>query len=81
MHLVLINHLGGLNLPRNSMVRLAYNSNLTINVYFDISSKTTNASLKGHNKMFLLRLEKKSSCNWNLAEASVHSMNCNIHHL
>ena len=44
MHKVLVNRLGGLNLPRKSVVRLTDRPDMTLNVYVDVKqqNKQTN---------------------------------------
>ena len=48
MHLVLVNHLGVLRLPRNSVVRLTSRSDMTIAVYHG-HAVTYKQSLEGQN--------------------------------
>ena len=42
MHKVLVNHLGGLTLPRKSVVRLTDHPNMTIDVCHELKIITTN---------------------------------------
>ena len=50
MHEVLVNHLGGLSLPRKSVVRLTDRPDMTLDVYVDVKQQsnkaTTNCMLK-----------------------------------
>ena len=39
MHKVLVNRLGGLNLPRKSVVRLTDRPDMTLNVYVDVKQQ------------------------------------------
>ena len=41
MHEVLVNHLGGLSLPRKSVVRLADRPDMTLDVYHGRKTTTT----------------------------------------
>ena len=47
MHKVLVNHLGGLSLPRKSVVRLTDRPDMTLDVYR--GRKTTTTTCKGFN--------------------------------
>ena len=61
MHEVLVNRLGGLSLPRKSVVRLTDRPNMTLDVYR--GRKTTMQHLQ---KVFILNKNKQSSAINNL---------------
>ena len=51
MHLVLINHFGGLSLPRNSVVRLSDPPDMTIAVYHGHKATKENSSHSEANRL------------------------------
>ena len=62
MHKVLVNHLGGLSLPRKSVVRLIDRPDMTLDVYR--GHKTTMQQQQQKKK-------KKSSENWHITEFKI----------
>ena len=57
MHLVLVNRLGALSLPRNSVVRLTNQPIMTIAVYH--GSKATKQQLQPNRSIQILTLQNK----------------------
>ena len=47
MHLVPVNHLGGLSLPRNSVVRLTDHSDMTIAIAMQVKEQNNNSLADG----------------------------------
>ena len=63
MHEVLVNHLGGLSLPRKSVVRLTYRPDMTLDVYRGRKQQCNNNNYNKLNKVFIvfyLILHRKS---------------------
>ena len=61
MHEVLVNRLGGLSLPRKSVVRLTDRPDMTLDVYR--GRKTTNQQLmRGHNICFHREIRRVRVC-------------------
>ena len=56
MHEVLVNHFGGLGLPRKSMVRLADRPDMTIDVYPGRKTTQRNVGLLNGKKKHLSKL-------------------------
>ena len=54
MHEVLVNRLGGLSLPRKSVVRLTDRSDITINVYVDEKQQLNYTAFLNKNVGFTL---------------------------
>ena len=62
MHEVLFNHLGGLSLPRKSVVRLTDRPDMTLDVYR--GRKTTIQQQRSGNDCILLRVEIWKRWSW-----------------
>ena len=59
MHEVLVNHLGGLSLPRNSVVRLTDHPNMTLDVYRGRKTTTQQQLLKVHYKSQVVNINQQ----------------------
>ena len=63
MHEVLVNYLGGLSLPRKSVVRLTDRTDMTLDVYR--GRKTTIQQQQHSVTMPILAMHLIGRCNWN----------------